>query len=149
MTRLFSMRTGRRVALAMPLCLWFGAALADNESGDFAPVEATTKAECSACHNAYPAELLPASSWNQILDTLGSHFGEDASLKPDQIAVIRDYLTGHAMPEPAGVDPASLPLRITEYPWYKRIHGKRLTARAKADPKIGTLSNCAGCHSGM
>ena len=131
------------------LTLASGAALAEDEAGSFGPIEPMTKAECSACHTVYPAELLPASSWNQIMDTLATHFGEDASLKPEQVAVIRDYLTRNAMPVAAGADPASLPLRITDYPWYTRIHGKRMAARAKADAKIGTLSNCSGCHTGM
>ena len=139
----------RSLCWAVPLCLGVSAALADDESGDFAPIEPTTKAECSACHNAYPAELLPAASWNQILDNLSNHFGEDASLKPDQVATIRAYLTKHAMQSANGVDMANPPIRITEFPWYTRIHGKRLAARAKANPAIGTLSNCAGCHDGL
>ena len=139
----------RALCWAIPLCLGVGAALAEDEAGSFGPIEPMTKAECSACHNVYPAELLPASSWNQIMDTLATHFGEDASLKPEQVAVIRDYLTRNAMPVAAGTDPAGLPLRITDYPWYTRIHGKRMAVQAKADAKIGTLSNCSGCHTGM
>lgn len=119
------------------------------ENVSFANMEPTTKAECSACHNAYPAELLPAASWNMILDTLDKHFGEDASLAPEQVKVIRDYLTSHADPRNTNFDPPNPPLRITELPWFLGEHGKRLAAKAKADPAIGTMSNCAGCHQGL
>lgn len=134
---------GGLVSLFVPL------GLHAEEAVTFAQMEATTKTECSACHNAYPAEFLPAASWNKILDTLDQHFGEDASLPPDQVSVIRDYLTAQADPNAGAIDPANPPLRITELPWYLEEHGKRLTARAKADPAIGTMSNCAACHQGF
>lgn len=123
--------------------------LCAQENTGFSKMEPTTKAECSACHNAYPAELLPAASWNKILDTLDHHFGEDASLAPDQVKVIRAYLTTHADPNSSAIDPEAPPLRITGLPWYQSEHGKRLVAQAKADPSIGTMSNCTGCHQGF
>ena len=36
--------------------------------------------DCGTCHLAYPPGLLPARSWNRILDTLDDHFGENAEL---------------------------------------------------------------------
>ena len=107
-----------------------------------------TRTECSACHQMFPSQLLPAPSWTRILATLDHHFGEDASLPADKSAQIAAYLTAHASARFGAVDPANPPLRITELDWYKSEHG-RFTAQALADPKIGTMSNCAGCHSGL
>ena len=36
-----------------------------------------TKNECSACHFAYPASMLPEASWKKIMESLENHFGED------------------------------------------------------------------------
>ena len=41
---------------------------------------ALTKEECSACHFAFPAAMLPSASWTRLMSSLESHFGEDASL---------------------------------------------------------------------
>ena len=109
---------------------------------------AGTQAECSACHQEYPARFLPPASWTQILATLDQHFGEDAALPADTVAQIAAYLTTNASTQFSNIDPANLPLRITGLQWYKRVH-ERFTDRALADPNIGTMSNCAGCHTGM
>ncbi|MDH5218993.1 MAG: diheme cytochrome c, partial [Gammaproteobacteria bacterium] len=38
------------------------------------------KEECSACHMAYQPGLLPARSWEKMMDNLADHFGENAEL---------------------------------------------------------------------
>ncbi len=38
--------------------------------------------ECAACHVAYPPGLLPAASWQRVMDNLPRHYGTDASLDP-------------------------------------------------------------------
>ncbi len=101
------------------------------------------KEECSACHMAYQPAFLPAESWKKIFADLSNHFGEDASLDPKTEARIRNYYLRHAarwrsIPKP-------VPIRITELPWFTREH-TRFAARAKQDPKIGSLSNCTACH---
>lgn len=127
-------------------CLAFG--LAPPATAQSAPLPAGQLAqqECSACHDFYPPEFLPAESWVAITQTLSDHFGEDASLPDDQVALIRDFLVSRASRRFSGIDPANPPLRITELSWYRHEHGARLLARAKADPSIGTLSHCSGCH---
>jgi mono/diheme cytochrome c family protein len=102
--------------------------------------------ECAACHWPYSPEFLPAESWTKITETLATHFGEDASLPADQTAAIRDYLVANASRRFGKVDAANPPLRISELAWFTNQHGRRLRAQAAADPKIGTMSNCAGCH---
>lgn len=70
------------------------------------------------------------------------------SLPPEQTTEIADYLQANAGRGPQGLDSANPPLRISELPWFVGEHGSKLVARAKADPKIGTMSNCIACHRG-
>jgi hypothetical protein len=59
-----------------------GAARA-NEFERVPPVtHAATLKECGECHMAYQPGLLPAASWNRIMDGLADHFGENASVLP-------------------------------------------------------------------
>lgn len=137
----------RAILLAL-LALAGGAAWADGDEDGvaMAPANATYDAECGACHLAFAPGFLPAASWTAIMATLPDHFGEDASLPPEQVAEIGAYLTAHAGPDPRGLDAANPPLRISALPWFTDEHGSRLVAKAKADPKIGTMANCAACH---
>ncbi|MFA7416182.1 MAG: diheme cytochrome c [Rhizobium sp.] len=111
-----------------------------------------TKAECSACHMAYPAGLLPQNSWKALMTSLPNHFGEDASLDEVVRQEIEDYLVANALDangrSSSNAKPGDAPMRISEMPWFAREHGPRLIARAKADEKIGSISNCAACHRG-
>lgn len=134
---------------SLPLVLALLATPAFAEDDFMQPVtDPLTQEECSACHMAYPAGFLPKASWNAILDTLGDHFGEDASLPADSVAQIRAYLTGAAPQNVRGVDNAAPILRISELGWFKREHGSRTQARAENNPAIGLMSNCAACHRG-
>lgn len=108
----------------------------------------TTKEECSACHMAYPPALLPRASWDKILDTLPDHFGEDASLAPEKVATIRAYLDKVAPSNMRGVDNTDPVLRISDMGWFRSRHGSRLRDWAKANPKVGSISNCVACHRG-
>ena len=72
----YSLRTS--LACAMVCCLSIaGTALADNV---FTGSNAKWKAECGSCHVAYPAQLLPATSWQRLMKGLDKHFGTDASV---------------------------------------------------------------------
>ncbi len=113
-----------------------------------------TVAECSACHMVYPAQMLPARSWTKLMETLGDHFGEDASLAPDVQADIVAYLKANAADAPAsgkmirilkGVAPEDVPLRITGLPWWKRRHGE-IDPTRYLKPKIKSPANCIACH---
>ncbi|HPY39173.1 MAG TPA: diheme cytochrome c [Thiolinea sp.] len=106
---------------------------------------ATWKAECSACHMAYPPGLLPASSWQAMMGSLDKHFGTDASLDETALKEILPFLEANAAPEPkkAIAEPV---LRITETSWFKRQHDEISSATWK-NPKIKSASNCIACHS--
>lgn len=122
-----------------------------------APAEQTTAQQCSACHMAYPAQMLPSRSWLALMSDLSHHFGEDASLSDQDRTTITAYLTTHAADGLAGaregqrflrgLSPAATPLRITDTPWWRRRHSEISPARFH-DPRVKTAANCAACHNG-
>jgi len=125
-----------------------GLAFAEENEGGIMPVQdPTTQAECSACHMAYPAQLLPQQSWQAIMRNLANHFGEDASLDPATARTIENYLVSNTGPM-QGVSVSNAPLRITEMNWFTHEHGQRLRAKAAGNANIGSISNCVGCHRG-
>ena len=78
-------------ALATALA-WSAPAAADSDEY-FRPVtDETVKTECSACHMAYPAGMLPARSWRALMGDLSNHFGEDASLPEETRAAMKQIL---------------------------------------------------------
>ena len=52
--------------------------------------------ECASCHVAYPPGALPARSWTKMMSELDNHFGEDASVEPDEVQRLNDYLVANA-----------------------------------------------------
>lgn len=111
-------------------------------------------AECGACHVAYPPRLLPAASWEHIMQGLADHFGENAELPPDTSARILGYLKAHAARARGvawGYDGAeerqAAPLRITETRWFRHEHDE-IDARVWARAAIGSPANCGACHRG-
>ncbi len=97
-----------------------------------------TLKECAECHMAFQPALLPAESWNRVMDGLADHFGDNASLPSGAVAAIRDYLTGNA-----GRGNGAL-LRITEQRWWEREHRFRPTVWARDD--VRSKANCEACH---
>ena len=105
---------------------------------------ATWKAECSACHIAYPPGLLPASSWKSLMGSLDKHFDTDASLDAKQTAEILDFLEKNAAPEPRKTVSTTPNLRITETAWFKHEHDEVPAITWK---KLKSPSNCLACHT--
>ena len=107
-----------------------------------------TKAECSACHIAYPPRMLPAASWEVLMGGLKTHFGEDASLDEAAVTHIRDYLVANAgKDDPKAIDAEGKPLlRISERRWFKHEHSDEVSAAALK--KAGSWANCVACHAG-
>lgn len=111
--------------------------------------------ECSACHMAFQPGFLPMRSWRTIMRTLPHHYGEDASLSESDRAEIEKYMMDNAA-DANGKKPrfmrkitdTQMPMRITEFRWFKGEHGTRLRNWAAKQPEIGTLTNCKGCHKG-
>lgn len=105
------------------------------------------QAECAACHMAYPPGLLPAASWQRLMNNLPRHFGTDASVDAATLKLLSDHLAATAGSFKKVVrDPAPPPEdRISRAPWFVREHGELAPAvwRRKA---VGSASNCAACH---
>lgn len=116
-----------------------------------------TAQQCSACHMAYPAQMLPARSWQALMSDLSHHFGEDASVSDQDRAAITAYLTTHAADRLAagregqlflrGLSPSMTPLKITDTPWWRRRHSEISPQRFNS-AKVKTAANCGACHNG-
>ena len=109
--------------------------------------------ECGACHMAFQPEMLPGKSWIRIMDGLSSHFGEDASLDPETVSRIKQYLVKNAADSGwwggkfmRGLSKSATPLRITETPYWIREHAEEVPERAWKDPKVKSKANCLACH---
>lgn len=109
--------------------------------------------QCGACHVAFPGSLASAFSWADILQDLQHHFGADASLGPDQVATIRNWLAtnsaehwdtlpSHVLRTPA----ADGSLRITDTPGWRARHSAITLSTFAAKP-IYRSSNCVACHA--
>lgn len=105
------------------------------------------KEECSACHMAYPARLLPAESWKTVIAGLKTHFGTDATLDPPTAASIERFLVANAGMKAARSGGGPVPIRITTSPWFIRKH-REVPAATWKRPDVKSPSNCVACHRG-
>lgn len=149
---------GLLIATLVASAAWLGASWGDGGPvPTFAPVAHKTAAtECAACHLAYPAGLLPARSWTRMMDTLENHFGEDASLSPEETAAIARYLVENAADSPhanersrriaSGIAPGDTPQRFSETPYFRYLHDE-VPAGVWKRAKIGSRANCIACHT--
>ena len=117
---------------------------------------AAYKNECSACHFAYPAGLLPEHSWLSLMHNLEDHFGENAELDPATQQEITRYLQGHAADRIPNrfsrsilrsIGDAQPPLRITETGYFRHKHREVPARMVRANDKVRSFSNCQSCHS--
>ena len=151
--------TLRPIALGL-LTLIFSAILlgrAQAGGGHFYPpvTDAVVREECGSCHLAYPAALLPKSSWSRIMSDLKNHFGDDASVDAATAEHISRYLAANAGDAGGqrysakllrGVAMDHAPLRISELPKWISEHRKISDAQWKSK-KVGSQANCAACHA--
>ncbi len=112
--------------------------------------------ECSACHFAYQAGLLPKRSWEKLMTGLEDHFGENAELSIEMQAELTQYLAENAadnsldkipMKFMRGLSEAETPLRITEIPYMKREHREMSKQMVTENPDVKSLSYCDKCHT--
>jgi hypothetical protein len=52
--------------------------------------------ECGSCHAPYPPGMLPAASWQRLMNNLPRHFGTDASLAAAEQKTLSEWLLAHA-----------------------------------------------------
>lgn len=114
------------------------------------PDVALYREECGACHMAYPAKLLPAESWKQLMGGLTNHFGENAEIETGSADTITHYLMTYSGKEGKGIlkrltDP--MPLQITELPYFKRKHREIPERLVSGNPEVGNFNDCSVCHA--
>ncbi len=102
--------------------------------------------ECASCHLAYPAGLLPASSWARIMSGLDQHFGTDAALDAATARQIGAWLQAHAGTYKR-VSQAPPQDRITRSAWFERKH-RKIAPEVWQHASVKTAANCASCHTG-
>lgn len=125
-------------------------ARADNRDNNVphAPLLPKYHQECAACHLGYPPTLLPATSWQRLMDTLPQHFGTDASLDAASVREIGAWLqaqaaSGRRSPRDSATPPED---RITRSAWFLREH-REVSAVTWAWPGVKSPSNCTACHT--
>lgn len=125
--------------------------------GGFRPVtNEVYRKECGACHFAYLPGLLPARSWELVLQRANEHFGENLDLGPERTAQLRAYLLENAadkVPDRgsellmARLDPKVTPARITALPRVYRDHViVREVIKISTAIEARKLTNCDSCH---
>ena len=140
-----------RLAATLSLALTCSPVFADDDHRQFI-TDQLTKTECGACHFAYPASMLPRASWTKIMSGLENHFGEDASLEPEEIHDITAYLVSKAAdtkPQFArylrGIDPRKPPVRITETEFWIGKHFA-ISKEYLQSGLAGLKAVCTVCH---
>jgi len=116
---------------------------------------ATWRSECGDCHMAYSPILLPARSWNKLLDNQDNHFEEDLALEPDTIKEIRQFLTTHAADKTLDREAAykinrsipsdQTPLQITKTGYWIHKHDN-IGASVWKQANVRSRGNCSSCH---
>jgi cytochrome c553 len=135
------------LALASFLALGLsqGAKADEGERRSQIPLLPSYKAECAACHVAFPPGMLPGASWKRLMSNLPKHFGTDASLDPAQVKVLSTWLSANAAKDGRAME-SSAQDRITRSAWFTRQHDEVPTATWKR-ASIKSASNCAACHT--
>lgn len=123
---------------------------------DVAPVEdGQYRSECGSCHFAYQPGLLPAATWQAMMQGLGDHFGENAELGAAEQQAISDYLVANAADVAAysrfaGIGRSmqgSDSLRITDSAYFRRKHDEVPARLVTGNPGVGSFSRCDSCHT--
>ena len=125
------------------------ATLAAAASADKAPrvtPSPSYQQECGACHVAYPPGLLPAASWQRVMDHLPQHYGTDASLDEATRAELTRWLTANAGTyKRVGSTPPPED-RITRSSWFVRKHDE-VPAAVWTRAAVKSPANCSACHA--
>ena len=104
---------------------------------------------CGDCHFAYPPQLLPQPSWQQIMANLDNHFDDNAELESNDWQVINQYLAN--MGDNEGPlyrisNDGKAPIRITELRYFTQEHHGFPRRWVEDNPEVMSLGNCNSCH---
>ena len=119
------------------------------------PVDNTIyEKECGSCHFAYPAGLLPSSSWNKMMSNLDKHFGDDATVDEKTFQTLSSYLNENSAEKSMqykrsrkivenlnGVIPDS----ISKMPYMKKKH-EDIKEYLITQKEVKGMFNCTACH---
>lgn len=135
----------RHLMLAIAALLATSAGQAgDAARGKRPPPPAVYLEECASCHAAFLPRMLPAASWQRLLQGLPEHFGTDASLDAALTREIGSWLlanAGDAKRFPSAPEQD----RITRARWFTRQHDE-IPEKSWQRPAIRQPSNCTACH---
>jgi hypothetical protein len=134
-----------RACAVLVLLAAAGAARADGDRRQAVPLLPKYRSECAACHVAYPPGMLPAASWQRLMQGLPQHFGTDASLDPVTVGELSRWLVASSGASWRAQE-APPQDRITQSGWFQREHRKLADATWKL-PAVKGPSNCAACHT--
>jgi cytochrome b len=118
------------------------------------PDDPKWREECGSCHLAFHPNLLPARSWMKLMADQATHFGTDLALDAPTSAAILSFLVANAAensPTEAAfkinrsIKPESIPLRVTETPYWLAKH-KEIAEADWRLPSVKSNANCAACH---
>lgn len=141
-----TVRRGLLLAAALAPAAW-----ADGPRMSAQPLLPLYKQECAACHLAYPPGLLPAASWQRLMNNLPRHFGTDASLDPAAAQQVSAWLGANAANATNATNgkrarEAPPDDRITRSAWFVREHDEVPAGTWKL-PAVKSAANCAACHT--
>ena len=128
------------------LCLTLGGlgGAAADEHAARVPLSPLYQQECAACHLAYPPGMLPAASWQRLMNNLPHHFGSDASLDPASVKTLAAWLSSHAGESRRTRTPPPED-RITKSAWFVHEHDE-IDPAVWRRASVRSASNCVACH---
>jgi mono/diheme cytochrome c family protein len=139
--------TARRSLYVLVAAFGLGSAAMASDDKRVTPVAASPRylQECAACHLAYPPGMLPAASWQHLMNNLPRHYGADASLDPTALKELSAWLGVNAgtykhVSQPPPQD------RITRSAWFVRKHDE-VPAATWTLPAVKSAANCSACHT--
>lgn len=135
----------RTAAVLLAALLAAATASADGDRRASVPLLPRYASECGSCHVAYPPGMLPAASWNRLMQDLPRHFGTDASVDAATQKELSRWLTANAgtYKRVREVPPED---RITRSAWFIREH-REVAPATWQRPMIKSAANCAACHT--
>jgi hypothetical protein len=135
----------RSTAMLMLALFAASTAGADGDRRASVPLLPKYRSECASCHIAYPPGMLPAASWQRLMQDLPRHFGTDASVDAATLQELSQWLATHAGTHKRARE-APPEDRITRSAWFIREHREMAPATWQR-PMIKSPANCAACHT--
>lgn len=111
--------------------------------------------ECGeSCHGLFHPTLLPEQSWVAVMAGLEEHFGDDASLEPEETEEILLFLVANSAERSTTeasqkilwtLEKGSLLTQVTKTPYWLKKHSK-IKEEVYSRGSVISPSNCAACH---